>query len=238
MTTMFTPDHEWINIEDHEAAVVGITRACARRAGRRGVRRSARGRTHLQEGRSRRRRRSRSRPLPTCTCRSKAKSSRSTKCCARTPRSSTRDPMGNGWFFKVHVTHMEQFDAADGPARLRRAAQETLITAIAHVPDAMLMSARTPLAELEDDSLFATRHIGPDADEQRHMLSVIGAASRAGADRCRRAAQHRARRPRCGCRAAASEAQALAELKALAARNQVFKVVHRPGLPRHAARPA
>jgi Glycine cleavage H-protein len=25
MTTMFTPDHEWINIEDHEAAVVGIT---------------------------------------------------------------------------------------------------------------------------------------------------------------------------------------------------------------------
>src|SRR5262245_58464028 len=25
LTTMFTPDHEWINIEDHEAAVVGIT---------------------------------------------------------------------------------------------------------------------------------------------------------------------------------------------------------------------
>ena len=25
MTTMFTPDHEWINIEDHEAAVVDIT---------------------------------------------------------------------------------------------------------------------------------------------------------------------------------------------------------------------
>ena len=25
MTTMFTPDHEWINIEDHEAAVVGVT---------------------------------------------------------------------------------------------------------------------------------------------------------------------------------------------------------------------
>ena len=25
MTTMFTPDHEWINIEDHEAAAVGIT---------------------------------------------------------------------------------------------------------------------------------------------------------------------------------------------------------------------
>lgn len=25
MTTMFTADHEWINIENHEAAVVGIT---------------------------------------------------------------------------------------------------------------------------------------------------------------------------------------------------------------------
>ena len=25
MTTMYTTDHEWINIEDHEAAVVGIT---------------------------------------------------------------------------------------------------------------------------------------------------------------------------------------------------------------------
>jgi glycine dehydrogenase len=42
----------------------------------------------------------------------------------------------------------------------------------------MLMSARTPLAELEDADAFATRHIGPDENEQRHMLSVIGAASR------------------------------------------------------------
>ena len=25
MTTKFTADHEWINIEDHDAAVVGIT---------------------------------------------------------------------------------------------------------------------------------------------------------------------------------------------------------------------
>lgn len=25
MTTMYTADHEWINIEDHEAATVGIT---------------------------------------------------------------------------------------------------------------------------------------------------------------------------------------------------------------------
>jgi len=86
----------------------------------------------------------------------------------------------------------------------------------------MLMSARTPLSELEDHSLFATRHIGPDAGEQRHMLSVIGAASRK--------ALIDAVVPRSIARSApmrlppaASEAQALAELKALAQRNKVFK---------------
>ena len=26
------------------------------------------------------------------------------------PSLANSDPMGNGWFFKVHVTHMEQFD--------------------------------------------------------------------------------------------------------------------------------
>jgi glycine dehydrogenase len=86
----------------------------------------------------------------------------------------------------------------------------------------MLMSARTPLAELEDDSLFATRHIGPDADEQRHMLSVIGAASRqALIDAV--VPRNIARTAPMRLPPAASEAQALAELKALAALNQVFK---------------
>jgi glycine dehydrogenase len=86
----------------------------------------------------------------------------------------------------------------------------------------MLMSARTPLSELEDDSLFATRHIGPDAHEQRHMLSVIGAASRRSlidAVVPRNIARGKPMR----LPSAASEAQALAELKALAARNKVFK---------------
>ena len=26
------------------------------------------------------------------------------------PSLANKDPMGNGWIFKVHVTHMEQFD--------------------------------------------------------------------------------------------------------------------------------
>ena len=42
----------------------------------------------------------------------------------------------------------------------------------------MLMSALKPLGELENAAEFAARHIGPYEDDERHMLSVIGAASR------------------------------------------------------------
>ena len=31
------------------------------------------------------------------------------------PALANKDPMGNGWFFKVHVTHMEQFDELMDP---------------------------------------------------------------------------------------------------------------------------
>ncbi len=31
------------------------------------------------------------------------------------PSLANRDPMGEGWFFKVHVTHMEQFDELMDP---------------------------------------------------------------------------------------------------------------------------
>ena len=31
------------------------------------------------------------------------------------PSLANKDPMGNGWFFKVHVTHMEQFDELMDP---------------------------------------------------------------------------------------------------------------------------
>ena len=31
------------------------------------------------------------------------------------PALVNRDPMGDGWFFKVHVTHMEQFDELMDP---------------------------------------------------------------------------------------------------------------------------
>ena len=109
MTTMFTPDHEWINIEDHEAAVVGITLHAQ----------DALGDVVFVE-------------LPAVGTTYKKGDVvgvvESVKAAAdifmpvegevvevnealRTdPALANRDPMGEGWFFKVHVTHMEQFD--------------------------------------------------------------------------------------------------------------------------------
>ena len=116
MTTKFTNDHEWINIEDHDAAVVGIT-------------------LHAQDalgdvvyvdlpevGRSY----------------SKGEVAgvvESVKAAAdifmpvsgevvevneglRTdPALANTDPMGNGWFFKVKISNMMEFDELmDSPA--------------------------------------------------------------------------------------------------------------------------
>ena len=86
----------------------------------------------------------------------------------------------------------------------------------------MLMTARMPLSDLEPDGEFAGRHIGPTAADESHMLTVIGAASRR--------ALLEAVVPRSIARdrpmalpPAASEARALAELRAIAAKNRVFK---------------
>ncbi len=86
----------------------------------------------------------------------------------------------------------------------------------------MLKSALKPLGELENAAEFVARHIGPSEDDERQMLSVIGAASRR--------ALIDAVVPRDIVRAAAmqlpapvTEAQALAELKAVAAKNRVLK---------------
>jgi glycine dehydrogenase len=86
----------------------------------------------------------------------------------------------------------------------------------------MLMHAHKPLGELENPSEFVARHIGIWEDDETHMLSVIGAASRR--------ALIDAIVPRAIARpnpmalpAPLTEAQALAELKGIAAKNQVLK---------------
>ena len=109
MTTMFTPDHEWINIEDHEAAVVGITLHAQdalgdvvfvdlpevgktyKRGDVVGVVESVKAAADLY--------------MPV-----EGEVVEVNEVLRADPALANTDPMGNGWFFKVHVTHMEQFD--------------------------------------------------------------------------------------------------------------------------------
>jgi hypothetical protein len=86
----------------------------------------------------------------------------------------------------------------------------------------MLMSALKPLAELETGAEFVARHIGIDADAEAQMLAAIGAPSRRSLieqvvpESIARATPMRLPAP-------LGEAEALAELKAIAAKNRVVK---------------
>jgi glycine dehydrogenase len=86
----------------------------------------------------------------------------------------------------------------------------------------MLMQTAPPLNDLENPSEFIARHIGIDDAAEKHMLSVIGAASRR--------ALIEAIVPRSIARSTGmvlpepvTEAAALAEMKAIACKNKVFK---------------
>ncbi len=86
----------------------------------------------------------------------------------------------------------------------------------------MLMQSAPPLNDLENASEFIARHIGVDDEAEKHMLSVVGAASRR--------ALIEAIVPRSIARSAGmvlpepiTEAAALAEMKAIASKNKVFK---------------
>jgi glycine dehydrogenase len=86
----------------------------------------------------------------------------------------------------------------------------------------MLKSTTTPLADLENSTEFRARHIGPWQDDEKRMLSVIGAASRrALIDAVMPKAI--ARSKPMDLPAPVTEAQALAELKAVASKNQILK---------------
>ena len=86
----------------------------------------------------------------------------------------------------------------------------------------MLMTATQPLGALENASEFRARHIGPDADDERHMLSVIGAASHRALIEAV-VPRSIARAQPMALPAPAAEAAALTELRALAAKNRVLK---------------
>jgi len=86
----------------------------------------------------------------------------------------------------------------------------------------MLMQSARPLGELENTTEFIPRHIGVSEGDERHMLSVIGEASRRALidsivpRSIARASAMRLPPP-------ATEAAALLELRAIANRNQVFR---------------
>src|SRR4051812_46706811 len=86
----------------------------------------------------------------------------------------------------------------------------------------MPIPAPKPLAELENGGEFVPRHIGVDADAEAHMLSVIGAASRrALVEQVVPASIARPEPMRLP--SALGEAEALAQLRGIAAQNRVVK---------------
>ena len=114
MTTKFTTDHEWINIEDHEAAVVGITLHAQEALGDvvfvdlpavgktlkkgevAGVVESVKAAADLY--------------MPVT-----GEVVEVNEALRADPSLANSDPMGNGWFFKVHVTNMAEFDQLMDP---------------------------------------------------------------------------------------------------------------------------
>ena len=86
----------------------------------------------------------------------------------------------------------------------------------------MLMQAAKSLDDLENAGEFLARHIGLSETDEQHMLSVIGAASR-------RALMEEivpasiARSQAMQLPPPVTEAAALAELKAIASKNLLFK---------------
>ena len=109
MTTKFTNDHEWINIEDHEAAVVGITLHAQDALGDIVFVDLPAVGTHFRKG-------------------DVAGVVESVKAAADVympvsgeivevneklradPSLANSDPMGEGWFFTVRVSDMSEFD--------------------------------------------------------------------------------------------------------------------------------
>ncbi len=86
----------------------------------------------------------------------------------------------------------------------------------------MLKSTAEPLHHLEPDHEFAARHVGLSEADQQHMLQALGLPSRQALVE-QVVPPHIARHQPMQLPNAVGEAQALAELRELAARNQVVK---------------
>jgi len=91
------------------------------------------------------------------------------------------------------------------------------------MPDTTTPSGtRATLAELEDSTAFARRHVGPSAADQAEMLAALGFAGRDALMEAIVPANIR-RKQAMALPAGKPEAQALTELKAMAAKNSVCR---------------
>jgi len=116
MTTKYTPDHEWINIADHEAATVGITQhaqdalgdvvfvdlpaigSSLKKGDVAGVVESVKAASDVY--------------MPVS-----GEVVEVNEALRADPSLANTDPMGHGWFFKIHVADMAEFEQLmDGPA--------------------------------------------------------------------------------------------------------------------------
>jgi glycine cleavage system H protein len=116
MTIKYTPDHEWINIDDHESASVGITHhaqdalgdvvfvdlppigSSFKKGDVAGVIESVKAAADLY--------------MPVS-----GKVVEVNEALRADPSLANTDPMGHGWFFKVHVADKGEFDQLmDAPA--------------------------------------------------------------------------------------------------------------------------
>ena len=86
----------------------------------------------------------------------------------------------------------------------------------------MLMQSAKPLGDLENPAEFIARHIGITEADEVHMLKVVGAASRCALIRGI-VPRSIARTSPMAIPAPVTEAAALKQLKAIAAKNRVFK---------------
>jgi glycine cleavage system H protein len=114
MTTKYTPDHEWINIENHDAAVVGITAHAQDALGDvvfvdlpqvgksynkgdvAGVVESVKAAADIY--------------MPVS-----GEVVEVNEALRSDPSLANSDPLGEGWFFKVKVSDMSQFDQLMDP---------------------------------------------------------------------------------------------------------------------------
>jgi glycine cleavage system H protein len=114
MTTLFTADHEWINIEDHDAATVGITQHAQDALGDVVF-------VDLPEVGARFAKGDNAAVVESVKAAADVKMPVAgeivevNEALRADPSLANSDPMGNGWFFKLKVADMAEFDQLMDP---------------------------------------------------------------------------------------------------------------------------